>query len=136
MLFIWAILKVSKMTTLSIIKRLDLNLKARFKSLFSCPQLKTTFCKKWGFELEKIIDTPGFLANFLNTHEKEHFCSIHKAVIPIARLRVLLDQDDVGDTVSFRCLECSKCITCKKSQRSNAVRFVKKATLSLLSIHF
>ena len=74
-----------------------------------------------GFELEKFIDTPDFVANFLNTQEKVHFCSVHKAVIPIARLRVLLDQDDVGDMVSFRCLECSKCITCKKSQRSNAI---------------
>ena len=41
--------------------------------------------------------------------------------MPIARIRVLLDQDDIGDTVSFRCLECSKCLTCKKSQRSTAV---------------
>ena len=72
-------------------------------------------------ELEKLIDTPDFVANFFNIQEKVHFCSVHKAVIPIARLRVLLDQDDVGDTVSFRCPECSKCITCKKSQRSNAI---------------
>ena len=74
-----------------------------------------------GLELDKLIDTPDFVANFLNTQKKVHFCSVHKAVIPIARLRVLLDQDDVGDTVSFRCPECSKCITCKKSQRSNAI---------------
>ena len=36
-------------------------------------------------------------------------------------MRVLLDQDDIGDTVSFRCPECSKCLTCKKYQRSTAV---------------
>ena len=36
-------------------------------------------------------------------------------------MHVLLDQDDIGDTVSFRCPECSKCLTCKKSQRSTAV---------------
>ena len=74
-----------------------------------------------GLELDKLIDTPDFVANFLNTQKKVHFCSVHKAVIPIARLRVLLDQDDVGDTVSFRCPECSKGIKCKKSQRSNAI---------------
>ena len=56
-----------------------------------------------GFELEKYVDRPGFLANFFNTDEREHFCFIHKAVIPIARLRVLLDQDIVGDNVSVRC---------------------------------
>ena len=32
-----------------------------------------------------------------------------------------MDQDDIGDTVSFRCPDCSKCLTCKKSQRSNVV---------------
>ena len=78
-----------------------------------------------GFEpsvdLEKYVDEPDFLVNFLSTEDREQFCSVHKAVIPIARLRVLLDQDDVGDTVSFRCPECSKCMTCKKSQRSTAV---------------
>ena len=37
-----------------------------------------------GFELEKFIDTPDFVVNFLNTQEKVHFCSVHKAVIPIA----------------------------------------------------
>ena len=61
------------------------------------------------------------MVNFLSTEDREHFCSVHKAVIPIASLRVLLDQDNVGDTVSFRCPECSKCMTCKKSQRSTAV---------------
>ena len=74
-----------------------------------------------GFELEKHMDDPGFLIKFLNTDDKKHFCFVHKAVIPFARLRVLLDQDDVGDTVTFRCPECSKCMTCKKSQRSTAV---------------
>ena len=42
-------------------------------------------------------------------------------MIPIARMSVLLDQDDIGDIVSFRCPDCSKCFTCKKSMRSTAV---------------
>ena len=74
-----------------------------------------------GFELEKLVDEPEFLANFLFEDNRDHFCSFHKAVIPIARMRVLLDQDDIGDTVSFRCPDCAKCLNCKKSQRSNAV---------------
>ena len=32
-----------------------------------------------------------------------------------------MDQDDIGDMVSFRCPECSKCLACKKSQRITAV---------------
>ena len=73
------------------------------------------------FNLENLVDKPGFLANFLFDNNRVHFCSVHKAVVPITRMRVLLDQDDIGDTVSFRYPECSKCLTCKKSQRSTAV---------------
>ena len=73
-----------------------------------------------GFDLEKLVDQPEFLANFLVEDKKDHSCSIHKAVIPIARMRVLLDQEDIGDTVSFRCPECSQCLTCKKSLRRTA----------------
>ena len=36
-------------------------------------------------------------------------------------MRVLLDQDDIGDTVSFWFPDCSKCLTYKKSKRINAV---------------
>ena len=67
------------------------------------------------------MDEPDFLANFLFEDNRDNFCSVHKAVIPIARMRVLLDQDDIRDTVSFRCPDCAKCLNCKKSQRSNAV---------------
>ena len=73
-----------------------------------------------GFELEKLVDEPGFLANFVIDDNRDQFCSVHKAVGPIDRMRVLLDQEDIGDTVSFRCPECSQCLTCKKSQRRTA----------------
>ena len=114
-----------KIKVLKTSKRLGLNLKARFQtSLYTSP-IEDNILQEMdfepGFELEEYVDKPGFLANFLSTDDREHFCSVHKAVIPIARMRVLLDQDDVGDTVSFRCPECSKCMTCKKSQRSTAV---------------
>ena len=80
-----------------------------------------------GLELDELVDEPGFLGNFLNNDKKDNFCSNHKAVIPIARIRVLLDKDYVGDTISFKCSECSecsKCMTSKKSQRSNAVHVI------------
>ena len=74
-----------------------------------------------GFDPEKLVNEPEVLANFVFDDKRNHFCSVHKAVVPIARMRVLLDQDDIGDMVSFRSPECSKCLTCKKSQRSTAV---------------
>ena len=52
-----------------------------------------------GFELEILVDTPDFLVNFLVDENRDNFCFVQKAVIPIARMRVLLDQDDVGDMV-------------------------------------
>ena len=67
------------------------------------------------------MNQPEFLVNFLFDDNRDNFCSVQKAVIPITRMRVLLDQDDIGDTVSFRCPGCSKCLTCKKSQRITAV---------------
>ena len=73
------------------------------------------------FELEKLVNETDFLANFLFEDNRDNFFSVHKAVIPIARMRVLLDQFDIGDTVSFRCPDCAKCLNCKKYQRSNAV---------------
>ena len=74
------------------------------------------------FELEKLVEQPEFLANFFFEDNRDNFCSVvHKAVIPITRMRVLLDQDDIQDTVSFRCPDCAKCLNFKKSQRSNTV---------------
>ena len=63
-----------------------------------------------GFELEKLVDQPEFLANFLFDDNKDQFCFVHKAVIPINRMRVLSDQDDIGDTISFRCPDCAQCL--------------------------
>ena len=34
-----------------------------------------------GFELEKLVDQPDLLANFLFEDNRDHFCSVHKAVI-------------------------------------------------------
>ena len=51
-----------------------------------------------GFDLEKLVHESEFLANFVIDDNRNHFCSVHKAVVPIARMRVLLDQDNIGDT--------------------------------------
>ena len=65
------------------------------------------------------------LINTVLTHNSEerteaHYCLVNKALIPISRLRELIDQDDVNDTVSYRCPECSKCITCKQTSKTTA----------------
>ena len=54
-------------------------------------------------------------------YEPDHFCSIHVAKVPISRMRMLIDQDDIEDTISFRCPDCARCLECKKSPRTTAV---------------
>ena len=53
--------------------------------------------------------------------EKDHLFtfreSCYKATIPIARLRELIDEDDVSDNLSYRCERCSKCQDCKHSNK-------------------
>ena len=46
-----------------------------------------------GFDLEKLVEEPEFLANFVIGYNRNHFCSVHKAVVPIARMR--LDTKDM-----------------------------------------
>ena len=46
--------------------------------------------------------------------------SVHKATIPIARLREMVDADDVDEIITYRCPTCTKCIECKGSNKLKA----------------
>ena len=70
-------------------------------------------------QFEEIIDAEG--PPELVDGNIAHFCSVHKAVIPIARMREMVDQDDLDDMVTFRCAACSKCLKCKMSRKRTAV---------------
>ena len=48
-------------------------------------------------------------------------CSVHKAHIPIAKLRRIVDEDDTGTLVSYRCPTCAKCLKCKETGKTQAV---------------
>ena len=50
-----------------------------------------------------------------------HFCSVNKAYLPLSKLREILDEDDLSDTIAYRCPDCSECVTCKRSSRQNAI---------------
>merc|ERR1719239_43930 len=47
--------------------------------------------------------------------------SVHKAMIPIAKLRNMVAPDDGGTLVSYRCPSCAKCVKCKESPRTRAI---------------
>lgn len=59
-------------------------------------------------------------------YAQAHLCSVNKAMIPISKMRELIDQDDINDSVSYRCPECSKCITCKQSSKKTATSIQDK----------
>ena len=50
-------------------------------SLYSSP-IEDEILQEMGFELEKLVDEPGFLANFVIDDNRDIFCSDHKVVVP------------------------------------------------------
>ena len=62
----------------------------------------------------------------------QHYCGVHKAIIPIARMRELVDEDDTADTITYRCPECSKCVVCKRSQRRTAISLQESAEQTII----
>ena len=47
--------------------------------------------------------------------------SVHKATIPIAKMRELTNVDDCQPYNAYRCPVCAKCIQCKTSVRTTAI---------------
>ena len=71
-------------------------------------------------QLEDRIDNPEILNLLIDT--RVHFCGVHKAAIPIARVREMLNLDGEDDAIAtYRCKECAKCETCKLSPKRNAI---------------
>ena len=62
----------------------------------------------------------------------QHYCGVHKAIIPIARMRELVDEDDTADTIMYRCPDCSKCVVCKRSWRRTAISLQESAEQSII----
>ena len=62
----------------------------------------------------------------------QHFCGAHKAIIPFARMRELVDEDDTADTITYRCPECSKCVVCKRSRRRTAISLQESAEQTII----
>ena len=62
----------------------------------------------------------------------QHFCGFHKAIIPIARMRELVDEDNTADTITYRCLDCSECVMCKRSWKRTAVSLQEAAEQTII----
>ena len=52
--------------------------------------------------MDEQLDREGYIENIIGEDKPcLHYCSVCKAVVPIERMRVLLEQHDVEDTVSY-----------------------------------
>jgi hypothetical protein len=47
--------------------------------------------------------------------DQPHYC--YKALIPLSKLKGLMDEMDISDVTDFRCDACSNCTTCRMSAR-------------------
>ena len=77
-------------------------------------------------QLEDRVNDGEYLENLKKCFEhhllSNNYLQAHKATIPIARLREMVDQEDRDDTAShWRCPTCAKCEKCKKAPRTNAI---------------
>ena len=55
-----------------------------------------------------------------------HYCSVHKATIPISAMRQLIDQDHQDQMVTFNCSSCTQWETCKRSPCTTAISIQEK----------
>ena len=62
----------------------------------------------------------------------QHFCGVHQAIIPIARIRELVGKDDTADTITYWCPDCSKCVVCKQSRRRTAISLQESAEQTII----
>ena len=84
-------------------------------------------------DFEKRVDCDNHIMEDHESGFSQHFCGAHKATIPIARMRELVDEDNTADTITYRCPDCSKCVVCKRSQRELLYHYKKLPNKQLLN---
>ena len=68
----------------------------------------------------------------LDPSYSQHFCGVHKAIIPIARMRELVDEDYMADTITYRLSDCSKCVVYKRSRKRTAISLLESAEQTII----
>ena len=82
-----------------------------------------------------ILKVPHFCTSHGKIELIPKKCSVHKATIPIARIREMINQDDIDNTssgVDYRCSKCSSCQECKKSPRNTAISLQESMEQSII----
>ena len=78
-------------------------------------------------DFEDLVDSCNHILEEYETNISQHFCGVHKAIIPIALMRELVDEDDTADTITYRCPDCNKWVVCKPSWRRTAISLQESA---------
>ena len=71
-----------------------------------------------------------------DSHEvPEH--SVHKAKVPLSKLKEFLDEDDMGKTVEYRCSDCLQCKKCLNSDKVKMMSLQEKVEQEVIeqSVH-
>ena len=68
-----------------------------------------------------LLDSNNRIIPTINNNCQSNFCGIHKATIPISRLRELVELDNKDNLVQYKCDTCMKCETCKISPKTRAI---------------
>ena len=83
-------------------------------------------------DFEELINSCNHIMEEFDPNYSQHFCGVHKAIIPIARMRELIDEEETADTITYRCPECSKCVVCKRSRRRTAISLQESAEQTII----
>ena len=83
-------------------------------------------------DFEEFVDSCNHVMEEFDSNFSQHFCGAHKPIIPIARMRELVDKDNTADTITYRCPECSKCVVCKRSRRRTAISLQESAEQTII----
>ena len=51
-------------------------------------------------DFEELVNSCNHVMEELDPSYSQHYCGVHKAIIPIARMRESVDEDDTADTIT------------------------------------
>ena len=83
-------------------------------------------------DFEELVDSHNHIMEEYEPIVSQHFCGVYKAIISIARMRELMDEDDTADTITYRCPDCSKCVVCKRSRKRTAISLQESAEQTII----
>ena len=52
-------------------------------------------------DFDELVNSCNHVMEEPDPSYSQHYCGVHKAIIPIARMRELVDKDDTADTITY-----------------------------------